>query len=52
MLRKGAVEKVVPSRGGAKEEGEEEARHEEMEMEHVWDFRADDEEVKARTKDS
>lgn len=42
------------ARGGAEGDGEVEARNEEMEMVHVWDFYTDgtSEEVEDRTKDS
>lgn len=52
MLRTRAVEKVVFAGGGAKEEGEVEARYEEMEMEYIWDSHSEetDEETEFRIK--
>lgn len=53
VLRTRAVEMVVLVGVHAKE-GEVEARYEEMEMEHVWEFHSkeSDEETEGRTKDS
>lgn len=52
VLRTRAVEKVVFAGGGAKEEGEVEARYEEMEMEYIWDSHSEetDEETEFRIK--